>query len=237
MSERFLRTEMLLGKQAADLLSRSSVAVFGLGGVGGWCAEALARSGVGEITLVDGAAVSESNINRQIQATHSAVGRLKTEVMAERLLDINPGIRIRTIPSNYEASAREKFFESDYDYVADAIDTVSCKVDLIAGCIEKGMPIISSLGMGNKLDPFCLRICDIYETDTCPLARVMRRELRKRGVERLSVVTGNERPLKPAGGEEPPPGRRSVPGAVVWVTACAGMVMAGHAVREIVAKK
>ncbi|MCL1828421.1 MAG: tRNA threonylcarbamoyladenosine dehydratase [Oscillospiraceae bacterium] len=234
MPQRFIRNEMLLGKNAAERLSQSKVAVFGLGGVGSWCAEALARAGVGEFTLIDGALIAESNINRQIIATASTVGRPKPEVMAERLLEINPGVKVRIITSNYEAARRDMFFDETYDYVADAIDLVSCKVDLTVASLERGIPVISSLGMGNKLDPSGLRICDISETNTCPLARVMRRELRKRGIVRHTVVSGSEHPLRPEPLEEPPPGRRSVPGAVVWVTAVAGMMIAGHIVTEII---
>ena len=233
MSENLLRIEMLLGAPAMERLSRAHVAVFGLGGVGSWCAEALARSGVGALTLVDEDTVAASNLNRQVEALNSTLGESKAEAMARRVADIAPGCRVTARAERYEAARRAAFFPADWDYVADCIDLVSCKLDLIESAIGCGIPIISALGTGNKLDAGRLRISDIYGTDVCPLARVMRRELRRRGVERLTVVYSDEPPLSPSQPEAPPPGRRSVPGSAVWVPAAAGLLMAQHIVLAI----
>ncbi len=229
MDERFLRSRMLLGEEAMERLRRSHAAVFGLGGVGSWCAEALCRSGVGELTLVDRDTVSESNRNRQLCALGSTLGRPKTEVMAERLRDIDPDCRVHTIFGHYEAAERERFL-ADYDYVVDAIDLVSCKLDLILSCRERGIPIISALGTGNKKNAALLRLDDIANTRGCALARVMRRELRARGVLHHPVVYSPEEPLEPEQLEAPPPGRRSVPGSLVWVPATAGLLLCQHVV-------
>ena len=236
MQERTLRAEMLLGGVAMEKLKHSHVAVFGLGGVGSWCAEALARSGVGRLTLVDRDTVGESNINRQLLALSSTVGLPKTEVMAARLRDIAPDIELRLIQAHYEADDRERFF-ADYDFVADAIDLVSCKTDLILACRERGIPIISALGTGNKRDAQQLRLADLAETRGCTFARVMRRELRRRGVEHHPVVYSPEEPMAAAQYEAPPPGRRSVPGSLVWVPASAGMLMCQYIVEKLTKNK
>ena len=233
MDERFLRTEMLLGPQAMERLAAAHVAVFGLGGVGSWCAEALARSGVGKLTLVDEDAVSESNINRQLCALGSTIGASKAEAMAVRLRDIAPGAAIVPVTARYEAASRGRFFPGDYACAADCIDLVSCKTDLIEAALGSGTPIVSALGTGNKLDAARLEIADLAETHGCPLARVMRRELRRRGIEHLEVVYSPEEALEPAQPEAPPPGRRSVPGSVVWVPASAGLLMAQAVVLKI----
>ena len=222
MDERTLRARMLLGESAMDRLRNSHVAVFGLGGVGSWCAEALARSGVGRMTLVDQDTVSVSNINRQLCALESTVGMPKAEVVARRLRDINPQIEINCIAGRYEAADRERFI-ADYDYVVDAIDIVSCKLDLI----------ISALGTGNKRDAGLLRIDDISKTSNCALARVMRKELRARGVKHHQVVFSPELPMEPEQLEAPPPGRRSVPGSLVWVPASAGLLLCQPVVTEL----
>lgn len=224
--ERTKRTEMLLGAEAMERLCAAHVIVFGLGGVGSWCAEALARSGVGRLTLVDEDSVAESNLNRQVCALGSTIGRPKAEVMAERLRDITPDAEIIPVTARYEAASRGRFFPGDYAYVADCIDLVSCKLDLIEAALEGGTPIISALGTGNKLDASRFEVCDIAETRGCPLARVMRRELRRRGVEHLRVVYSPEEALEPSQPDAPPPGRRSVPGSTVWVPASAGLLMA-----------
>lgn len=226
MRERTKRTEMLLGAEAMERLCAAHVIVFGLGGVGSWCAEALARSGVGRLTLVDEDSVAESNLNRQVCALGSTIGRPKAEVMAARLRDIAPDAELIPVTARYEASSRGRFFPGDYAYVADCIDLVSCKLDLIEAALEGGTPIISALGTGNKLDAARLEVCDIAETRGCPLARVMRRELRRRGVEHLRVVYSPEEALEPSQPDAPPPGRRSVPGSTVWVPASAGLLMA-----------
>lgn len=224
--ERTKRTEMLLGAEAMERLCAAHVIVFGLGGVGSWCAEALARSGVGRLTLVDEDSVAESNLNRQVCALGSTIGRPKAEVMAARLRDIAPDAEIIPVTARYEAASRGRFFPGDYAYVADCIDLVSCKLDLIEAALEGGTPIISALGTGNKLDASRFEVCDIAETRGCPLARVMRRELRRRGVEHLRVVYSPEEALEPSQPDAPPPGRRSVPGSTVWVPASAGLLMA-----------
>lgn len=233
MEERTKRTEMLLGEAAMDRLRAAHVIVFGLGGVGSWCAEALARSGVGKLTLVDEDAVSESNINRQLCALGSTIGASKAEAMAVRLRDIAPGAAIVPVTARYEAASRGRFFPGDYACAADCIDLVSCKTDLIEAALGSGTPIVSALGTGNKLDAARLEIADLAETHGCPLARVMRRELRRRGIEHLEVVYSPEEALEPAQPEAPPPGRRSVPGSVVWVPASAGLLMAQAVVLKI----
>lgn len=225
MPERTKRIEALLGAEEMQRLRGMHVAVVGLGGVGSWCAEALARSGVGTITLIDSDAVAESNINRQLGALHSTVGRPKAEVLAERLRDIAPDAGIVPVQGLYAAESRD-VLPADTDCIADCIDLVSCKVDLIATALERGVRIVSALGTGNKLDAQQLRICDIAETSGCPFARVMRRELRRRGIEHLDVVFSPEEAHECHSDEAPPPGRRSVPGSAVWVTATAGMLMA-----------
>ena len=182
MDERFLRTEMLLGREGMARLNAAHVAVFGLGGVGSWCAEALARSGVGALTLIDHDEVGLTNLNRQAEATVSTLGRPKAQAMAERAADINPECRLTVLAEKYEPETRERFFGTRYDYVVDCIDLVSCKLDLIETALSRGLPILSSLGTGNKLDPSQFRIGDLAQTEGCPLARVVRKELRKRGI-------------------------------------------------------
>ena len=232
MRERTIRAEMLLGHEAMEKLENSHVAVFGLGGVGSWCAEALARSGVGRMTLIDRDTVGESNINRQLCAYTSTVGRAKTVVMAAHLRDVNPDIRVSCIEGHYEAADRERFF-ADYDFVVDCIDLVSCKIDLILSCRERGIPIVSALGTGNKRDAQQLRLDDISKTFGCTFARVIRKELRARGVEHHPVVYSPEEPMEAAQFEAPPPGRRSVPGSLVWVPASAGMLLCQYVVQEL----
>ncbi len=225
---------MLLGTEAMEKLRNSKVAVFGLGGVGSWCAEGLCRSGIGEITLIDQDTVGESNINRQLVATCSALGKPKAEVMASRLTDINPDVKAIPIVARYEAETRDIFFERDYDYIVDCIDLVACKLDLIETALSREIPIISALGAGNKMNAEALRITDISKTQNCPLARVVRKELHKRGINHLPVVYSNELAMKPEDAEAPPPGRRSVPGSLVWVTATAGMLLCSHVVLNLI---
>lgn len=232
MNERTMRAQMLLGSGAMDKLHAAHVAVFGLGGVGSWCAEGLARSGVGELTLIDQDTASRSNINRQLCALESTLDLPKAEVMAARARDINPDITVHTLVGCYTAAERERFFV-DYDYVVDAIDLVSCKVDLIMSCRGRGIPIISALGTGNKRDASLLEITDISKTYGCALARVVRKELRARGVEHHTVVFSPEEPMRPEQLEAPPPGRRSVPGSLVWVPASAGLLLCQHVVTRL----
>ena len=233
MEERTVREEMLLGREAVEKLKNSHVAVFGLGGVGSWCCEGLARAGVGRLTLVDRDTVGLSNCNRQLCALTSTLGMEKTAVMAARVRDINPAIEVREIRGHYEAADRERFF-SDYDFVVDAIDLVACKLDLIMSCRERGIPIVSALGTGNKRDAMLLRLDDIAKTYGCTFARVIRRELRALGVEHHPVVYSPEEPMTPAQIEAPPPGRRSVPGSLVWVPAAAGMLLCQYVVTELI---
>ena len=232
--EQFLRTEMLLGEAAMDRLASSHVAVFGLGGVGSWCAEALARAGIGALTLVDNDQVGLTNINRQIQALHSTVGWDKTEALAQRVRDINPDCSLRLISEKYEADSRERFFDVRYDYIVDAIDLVACKLDLIETALGRGIPIISSMGTGNKLDPSQFRVADLSKTEGCALARILRKELKKRGIVHHKVVFSPELPVKPAQMEEPPPGRRTVPASAPWVPPVAGFLLAGAVIQDLI---
>lgn len=224
---------MLIGTDAVARLERSHVAVFGLGGVGSWCAEALVRSGVGELTIVDDDIFSETNINRQAGALYSTVGRPKTEVMAERLLDINPDLKLHSINGRYVPEERERFF-AEFDYIADAIDSVTSKVDLLVTAVERGIPVVSSMGTGNKLDASKLQLTDLSKTSGCPLARVMRRELKKHGITHLDVMFSTEEPIKPLELEVLPEGKRSVPGSVMWVPATAGLMIAQHIIMNLI---
>ena len=234
MDETFLRTEMLLGPQAMERLAAAHVAVFGLGGVGSWCAEALARSGVGALTLIDHDQVGRTNLNRQVEATLSTLGKPKAQAMAERIADINPGCKLTVRAEKYEAERREAFFSARYDYIVDCIDLVSCKLDLIETSLTRGIPILSALGTGNKLDPSLVEVTDLSKTKGCPLARVMRRELGRRGIRRLKVVYSPEEAAPCAALEAPPPGRRSVPASVPWVPSVAGLMMGGAIVMDLV---
>ncbi|MBE6914779.1 MAG: tRNA threonylcarbamoyladenosine dehydratase [Ruminococcaceae bacterium] len=234
MDERFIRAQAVIGSDAMGKLRASHVAVLGLGGVGSWCAEALARSGVGALTVMDEDTVSQTNINRQSIALSSTLGRAKAEVMAERIADIAPDCCVRPITGRYEAAQRDIFFSADYDYIVDAIDLVACKIDLICTAKERGIPIVSALGTGNKLDASLLRLCDISKTEGCPLARVVRKELRARGINHHAVVFSPEEGVKPAQHEAPPPGRRSIPGSLVWVPATAGMLLCQHVVTALI---
>ena len=233
MEERFLRAGTLLGAEAMDRLKNSRVAVFGLGGVGSWCAEALARSGVGRLLLVDEDRVGRSNINRQLCALESTVGLSKADVMAARVRDINPRVEAEPLTLRYEAATRGTFPLAGCDYVVDAIDLVACKLDLIETALSLGVPIVSALGAGNKTDAEKLRLADLAETAGCPLARVVRRELRQRGIVHLPAVYSPETGETPDTAEAPPPGRRSVPGSLVWVTATAGMLLTQHVVMAL----
>lgn len=226
-----IRSEMLLGKEAMDKLKKSRVAVFGVGGVGGYIAEALARIGVGTIALVDNDKVSESNINRQIIALKSTIGLYKTEVMKNRILDINSDAKVETFNMFYLPENADKFNLSNYDYIADAIDTVVAKVELAVRAEALGVPIISAMGTGNKLNPTAFKVTDIYKTSGCPLARVMRKELRDRGVKALKVVYSEESPIKPlfvADGD-----KASTPGSMPYVPSVAGLIVAGEIIRGL----
>ena len=234
MDEQFSRSQLLLGGEAMTKLAGARVAVFGVGGVGGYTVEALARCGVGMLDLIDNDTVSISNLNRQILATHSTVGRLKVDVARERVLDINPACVVRTYPCFYLPDTADQFDFTQYDYVVDAIDTVTGKLALVLQAQEAEVPIISSMGAGNKLDPTAFRVADIYQTSVCPLARVMRTELRRRGVKHLKVVYSTEPSLTPlpAPAEEQT-SRRQTPGSTAFVPAVAGLIIAGEVVRDL----
>lgn len=228
------RTEMLLGKEALEKLRRSRVAVFGVGGVGGFAVEALARTGIGALELVDRDVVSLTNLNRQILATHETIGRDKVDVAVERVRAIDPSIRVTGRKCFYLPETADQFDFSGYDYVVDAVDTVKAKIDIIVRATEAGVPVISSMGAGNKLDPTQFRVADIYKTSMDPLAKVLRKELRKRGVKSLKVVYSPEKPLTPGDpGEEPAPGKRTTPGSIAFVPSVAGLVIAGEVVKDL----
>ena len=238
MKEAYLREAMLLGPEAPEQLQNKHVAVFGIGGVGSYCAEGLARAGIGALTLVDDDTVGVTNLNRQLIALHSTLGRNKAEVMAARIRDIDPDTRVTVIPLRYQEENKERFFTgAPYDYIVDAIDLVSCKLSLIETARERGIPIISAMGTGNKLDPTQFRITDISKTAGCPLARIMRKELKKRGIFHHTVLYSEELPHRALPLDNPPPGRRSVPASVSWVPSCAGLMIAGHVVQALLRAK
>lgn len=236
--ERFSRTRRLLGVEALEKLRNSTVAVFGLGGVGGAAVEALARCGVGKLVLIDNDTVAMSNVNRQIIALESTVGMYKTDAAKARILEINPDCRVETRRCFFLPENSAEFDFGEYDHVADAVDTVTAKIEIILKAKAAGVPVISSMGTGNKLDPTKLTVTDIYDTTVCPLARIMRRELRKRGVTELKVVYSEEPPV-PADddGGDAQPGRRSVPGSVSFVPPVAGMIMASEIIKDLIRSK
>ena len=251
MLNQFSRTELLLGKEAMNKLENSRVAVFGIGGVGGYVCEALVRSGVGSFDLIDDDKVCLTNLNRQIIATRKTVGQYKTEVMRDRILEINPKADVRIHQCFYLPENASDFDFSEYDYVVDAVDTVTAKIELIMRAKESGTPIISSMGAGNKLDASAFRVADIYKTKVCPLAKVMRRELKKRGVKKLKVVYSEEQTIRPI--EDMaiscrshcicPPGakhkcteRRDIPGSVAFVPSVVGLIIAGEVIKDLTAE-
>ena len=222
--EELQRTQMLIGEEGIRRLMNSRVAVFGIGGVGGYVCEALVRSGLGAIDLIDHDTVARSNINRQIIATRDTVGRQKTDVMKERLLSINPRVRIRVWPCFFLPENAGEFPFDEYDYIVDAVDTVTAKIELILQAKARNVPIISAMGAGNKLDPGRFKAADLYETSVCPLARVMRRECKKRGIDQLKVVYSDEKPVKTG---------QSLPGSIAYAPAVCGLMMAGEVIRDI----
>ena len=232
----FTRTRLLLGDSAMEKLKNARVAVFGLGGVGGYVVEALARSGVGALDLIDHDTVSLTNINRQLLALHSTVGMSKAEAAKRRVLDINPEARVVAHEKFYGPDTADGFDFAQYDYIVDAIDTVTAKLALIARAKEAGKPILCCLGTGNKLDPTKFQITDISKTSVCPLARVMRKECAKRGYKGVKVLFSTEEPLEPLGqsAEEMPEGRRALPGSVSFVPSAAGLIIAGEVIRDLV---
>ena len=236
MKEQFSRTQILLGEEAVEKLKNARVAVFGVGGVGGYTVEALARCGVGNLDLIDSDTVSVSNINRQILATHSTVGMLKVDAAKARILDINPECHVRTYPIFYLPDTAEQFDFTAYDYIVDAIDTVTGKLQLVERAVAVGTPIICSMGTGNKLDPAAFMVSDISKTSMCPLARIMRKELKKRGINHLKVVYSQEEALTPDVDEEElkRTGKRQIPGSVAFVPGAAGLILAGEVVKDLI---
>lgn len=248
MLNQFSRTELLLGHEAMESLSKKRVAVFGIGGVGGYVCEALVRSGIGAFDLIDDDKVCLTNLNRQIIATRKTVGKYKTDVMMERMLDINPNVNVTVHKCFFLPENADDFPFKEYDYIVDAVDTVTAKLELIMRAQKEGIPIISAMGAGNKLDAGRLKIADIYDTKICPLARVMRRELKKRGVTKLKVVYSDEEPKRPVEDMSVscrtncicPPGaqhkcteRRDIPGSTAFVPAVAGLLIAGEIVKDL----
>jgi len=249
MLNEFSRTELLIGKDALEKLALSTVAVFGIGGVGTFAVEGLVRSGVGNLVLIDDDCICLTNINRQIHATRKTIGKPKVEVMKERILDINPRAKVITHQIFYRPECAGDLVTSDYNYIIDAIDTITAKIDLILNAKKLNIPIISCMGAGNKLDPSRFEIADIYDTSVCPLAKVMRRELRKREVNDLKVVYSKEVPIKPLESEEtscrlncvcPKESaqtctiRRSIPGSIAFVPSVAGLLIAGEVVKDLI---
>ena len=235
MLNQFSRTQLLLGQEGMEKLFRARVAVFGIGGVGGYTVEALARSGVGTLDLIDDDKICLTNLNRQIFATRKTLGQYKVDIAEQRILEINPKAVVHTYKTFYAPQTAELFDFTQYDYVVDAIDTVTGKLELVEQAEKAGVPIISSMGAGNKMDPTAFEVADIYETSVCPLARVMRRELGKRGIRHLKVVFSPEEALTPQGGREEAEslGKRQIPGSVSFVPGAAGLILAGEVIRHI----
>lgn len=247
--DQFARTQLLLGVDAMNKLKNSRVAVFGIGGVGGYSVEALARSGVGAVDLIDDDKVCLTNINRQIIADVKTIGKYKVDVARDRILSINPRCKVTTYQCFYLPQNAKDFDFSQYDYVIDAVDTVTAKINLVMQANESGVPVISSMGAGNKLDPTAFVVSDIYKTDVCPLAKVMRRELKKRNIKKLKVVYSKEKPLVPIEDESIscrshcvcPPGaerkctdRRTIPGSVAFVPSVVGLIIAGEVIKDLI---
>ena len=248
MLNQFSRTQLLLGESAMQELANKRVAVFGIGGVGGYACEALVRSGIGAFDLIDDDKVCLTNLNRQIIATRNTVGKYKTEVMKERMLEINPNVDVRIHNCFFLPENADEFPFDEYDYIIDAVDTVTAKISIIMKANELGIPVISSMGAGNKLDPTAFRVADIYKTRVCPLAKVMRRELKKRGVKKLKVVYSEEQPTRPIedmsiscrtncicppGAEHKCTERRDIPGSVAFVPSVVGLIIAGEVIKDI----
>ncbi len=252
MLNQFSRTQLLLGESAMQELANKRVAVFGIGGVGGYACEALVRSGIGAFDLIDDDKVCLTNLNRQIIATRKTVGRYKTEVMKERMLEINPNVDVRIHNCFFLPENADKFPFNEYDYIIDAVDTVTAKISIVMKANELGIPVISSMGAGNKLDPTAFMVADIYKTRVCPLAKVMRRELKKRGVKKLKVVYSEEQPTRPIedmsiscrtncicppGAEHKCTERRDIPGSVAFVPSVVGLIIAGEVIKDIAGVK
>ena len=235
MLNQFSRTQLLLGAAGMEKLKNARIAVFGIGGVGGYTVEALVRSGVGTIDIFDDDKVCLTNLNRQIIATRETIGKYKVDVMKERALSINPDITVNTHNCFYMPDNADEYDFSEYDYVVDAIDTVTAKIELVMRAKAATVPIISCMGAGNKLDAWRLEVADIYKTSVCPLARTMRYELRKRGVKKLKVVYSKEKPIRPVEATEEESAKRDIPGSTAFVPAAAGLIVAGEVIKDIVA--
>lgn len=248
MLNQFSRTQLVFGKEAMDILARSSVAVFGVGGVGGYTVEALARSGIGRIDIIDDDKICLTNINRQLLATRQTVGKYKVDVARERILSINPDCDVRTYKTFYMPDTKDEFDFTEYDYIVDAIDTVKGKLELVMNAKAAGTPIICSMGAGNKVDASAFEVADIYDTSVCPLARVMRYECRKRGIKKLKVVYSNEKPVRPIEDMSiscrkhcicPPDTarkcteRRDIPGSTAFVPSVVGLIIAGEVIKDL----
>lgn len=236
MLNQFSRTELLIGKDGIDKLARSRVAVFGIGGVGGYVVEALVRSGIGALDLIDNDKVALTNLNRQIIATHSTIGQYKVDVAQARAKDINPDVSIKTYKTFYTSETADEFDFSQYDYVVDAIDTVVGKLELIERAKKSGTPIICSMGAGNKMHPEMFEVADISKTSVCPLAKVIRQELKKRNIKKVKVVYSKEIPIKPAETEENIQGKKQIPGSNAFVPSAAGLIIAGEVIRDLISK-
>ena len=243
MLNEFSRTELIIGKEGLKKLAAARVAVFGIGGVGGNAVEALVRSGVGAVDLIDDDKVCITNINRQLYATLKTVGQYKVDAAAERITEINPNAQVRTYKTFFTPETADGFDFSDYDYIIDAIDTVTGKIELAVRAEAAGVPIISAMGAGNKLDPTAFEVADIYKTSVCPLARVMRRELAKRGIKKLKVVYSKEQPITPDSDletickeEEGKAGKREIPGSISFVPPVVGLIIAGEVIKDIINK-
>ena len=233
MKENFtLRTSLILGKENMEKLNKAHVLLIGVGGVGSFCAEALVRAGIGKLTIVDYALVEETDFNRQLPGLISNLSKDKVEVVKNRLLDINKDLKIKAIKAIFNKESSSEIFEENYDYVVDAIDMVSSKIHLIEVCLNKNIPIISSMGMGNKLDPTKIEIADISQTHTCPLAKVMRKELRDRGIEHLDVVFSSEQPLKTK--EKISNGHRILPGSISFMSSSGGLIIASKVIKDLI---
>ncbi len=245
MQTQFERTKLLIGEESLEKLKNARVAIFGVGGVGGYVCEALVRSGIGSFDLIDSDTVCLSNLNRQIIATHSSVGKYKVDVMRDRMLDINPEVNVKVYKCFFLPENAHEFPFAEYDYVVDAVDTVTAKIELVMKCQEEGVPIISSMGTGNKMEASAFKVTDIYKTKMCPLAKVMRYELKKRGVKKLKVVYSEEIPLNPmvrslevaANADKTVASKRSTPGSLAFVPPVSGMIIAGEVVKDLTGQK
>lgn len=233
MVHQFSRTELLIGTENMERLKKARVAVFGIGGVGGYTVEALARSGVGTLDLIDPDRVCLTNLNRQIYATHKTIGQYKADVAKERILEIYPDAVVNIYKTFYLPDTANQFTFSDYDYIVDAIDTVTGKLELVEQAAKANVPIISSMGAGNKMDSTAFEVTDIYKTSVCPLAKVMRRELKKRGITKLKVVYSKEKPLVPVKNSEECSQKRQIPGSNAFVPSVAGLIIAGEVIKDL----